>query len=179
VSAPVAPPTVPGWSLRAAVMVTGLGLAAALVLGRGVPLPSMLLGLAVVTAAAARPGTSAPGLLLLCAVLAELFNGTGQITGRSLLQVALLHAVHLLASLAAVVPAEARVELAALRPTLRRYVVVQAAVLPVAGAAAIAPAGPVPAWLLVAAGTAAVGLAALPVVLLKGREGRVRRARRA
>jgi hypothetical protein len=161
------PHPVPGWWLHAALAGAALGLVATLVAGREVGLLSMLLGLVVVGAAVVRPGSAGPGFLLVCAVLAELVNGGPEITWRLVLQAPLLHAVQVLASLAAVVPAQARLEPAALGPSVRRYLLAQTVLVPVLGAAWLVPAATLPSWLLIAAGVGAVVLACLPVVLLR------------
>lgn len=161
------PHTVPGWWLHAALAGAALGLVATLVAGREVGLLSMLLGLVVVGAAVVRPGSAGPGFLLVCAVLAELVNGGPEITWRLVLQAPLLHAVQVLASLAAVVPAQARLEPAALGRSVRRYLLAQTVLVPVLGAAWLVPSATLPSWLLIAAGVGAVALACLPVVLVR------------
>ncbi|WP_380165921.1 hypothetical protein [Jannaschia sp. R86511] len=105
------------------VLAAGLGLAAQTV-GGGLP-PGALLVLVAALLTAWRPSmpTVVPALLGL-AVLAVVGGGGPDL--RDAVTVLAVHALHVAAGLAAVVPASARLELAALRPTVRRFLLVQA-----------------------------------------------------
>jgi hypothetical protein len=86
----------------------------------------LLLGLLSV-ATAALPGTAAPTVLLVVAVLLRIRSG-GTIDGVLLAEVALIPLIHQLAGIAAAVPAASRVDRGSLRPAAVRYLL---AVVPV------------------------------------------------
>lgn len=100
--------------------------------------PSAVLGLALVTWVVRQPGSPAPTVLLLLAVVVAVDSGPAP--GPLLVvQAALAHGVHLLASLCAVGPAATRYEPAALLPSLRRWAVAQLLCAPVVLVAWLAP----------------------------------------
>ncbi len=69
----------------------------------------------------ARPGSAAPTVLLIGALCLRTFLGHPQLDASLIELVLLLPLVHQLASLSAVVPVRANVQLAALLPTVVRY----------------------------------------------------------
>lgn len=119
-------PALPGWALRpalaAAVVVTVLAVAG------WTPVSPFVLAVAVLVggSATALPASHATtAFLAVCALCGLAADGT--ITGWLSLAVLGAHATHVTAALAAVVPVRATVEWAALRPTLRRFALAQAA----------------------------------------------------
>ncbi|WP_026876613.1 hypothetical protein [Jiangella gansuensis] len=119
-------PTLPWWALRLALALVAAGTVAAV--GMWTPTAPFLLAVAgaLGLAAAVVPATHVPAAFLTALVLLALGAERG-VTAWASLTVLGLHAVHVLAALAAVVPANTAVERAALRPTLERFVVAQAA----------------------------------------------------
>jgi len=103
--------------------------------GRDLPVAAVApVGLALL--AAWRPSLPAAWLAVAgLAVLAVL--GGGGVDGRDALTVLAVHVVHVGASLASVLPAGSRVELIALLPTWRRFLLVQGISQGVVGVAAV------------------------------------------
>lgn len=139
--------TLPGLTLRALLAGTSLALFVALVApappGR-TTWPSVLVVAALVVWTVLSPASPAPTVLLVLALVVALDTGPAA-WPLLLVQAALLSAVHVLASLAALLPRRATWEVAVLLPTLRRWALVQVACLPVlvvAGLGVGAAAGP-------------------------------------
>lgn len=134
--------------------------------------PSLLVGAALVAWVVASPGSSAPTVLLLLAVAVVLDAGAPPWPLLAV-QAACLSAVHVLAALCALAPADVRWEVAALVPALRRWLAVQAAVLPVvvlaASLVAAVPAGSLGPGLDVAAGLLGLALVVGLVALARRR----------
>ncbi len=127
------PRLVTGWALRAVVAV--LALAAVLVVvvaagGGGLRLLGMAVLVGVVVGMLASPTSPLATVFVLVAALVVLDAPAAP--WLALPVGALLHAVHVGVAWCAVVPPEAEVELAALRPTLVRWLLTQALCLPVA-----------------------------------------------
>jgi hypothetical protein len=112
------------------------------------------------------PASAAPALVIgFAAVVMALVDGHPLRIG-VLVMIPLLHFVHVTSSLAVVVPPKARIDLQVLRAPARRFAVVQAVALALAGIAAIVPNGPTPAPLEVlglAASALLVGIVALRI----------------
>lgn len=117
-------PSVPGPAPRLLMVLAAATGVAAQTVGRGLP-PGALLVVLLALLAAWRPTlpTVGPAILGL-AVLAVVTGGGPDL--RDAVTVLAVHVLHLAAALAAVVPARARLELAALRTTWRRFLLVQA-----------------------------------------------------
>jgi hypothetical protein len=158
-------PTVAGVWLRIALLATGLALVGVSVAGRGVAVEVVALLAVATIAGAAAPGTLLCGVVLGGVIAVEVALGGGDIGARVAATAALVHAVHTLAALAAVVPTAARVELAALTPSAVRYVAVEAVVLPLLVAARYVPADAPPAWVLGVLAVAAAVVAGAPALL--------------
>jgi hypothetical protein len=127
---PVAPgavgPTLPGWVLRP-VLAAAVALTVGAVAGWTSVSPFALLIAALLGGVAvALPASHAATVFLaLCALLG--LAADGAVTGWLALMVLGAHATHLAAAVAAVIPMRAVVERAALRPTLTRFALAQAA----------------------------------------------------
>lgn len=119
-------PTLPPWALR--VMLATVCLCTVAVVGAWSHVSLFAIGVIVVLAVAAVivPGSLAPLAMLSGCAVAVLIGADGVAvwTAPAVLG---FHAVHVLAALAAVVPWGVPVERAALRPSLERFVIVQAA----------------------------------------------------
>lgn len=135
---------------------------------------SLVAGAALVAWVVASPGSMAPtGLLLL--VLAVAVDAGPPPPAVLAVQAACLSAVHLLAALATLAPLGADWELAALRPTLRRWLLAQLIAAPVVALAVLLPGRDLGPGLDVAGGVAVVALAAYLLALAlrgSGRPGR-------
>ncbi|SDU60135.1 hypothetical protein [Jiangella alkaliphila] len=119
-------PVLPGWALRpvlaVALAVTMLGVAGWASASPFALLVAALIGVSTVALPASHAATAFLAVCALCGLAAD-----GAITGWLSLAVLGAHATHVTAALAAVVPVRARVERAALLPTLRRFAMAQAA----------------------------------------------------
>jgi hypothetical protein len=69
-----------------------------------------------------RPGSSGPVVLILLALVMQIFYGSAQLDGRLVSLVVLLPLVHQLSALAAVIPLRSAVQWPALAPTAIRYI---------------------------------------------------------
>ncbi|PSL06894.1 hypothetical protein CLV30_102283 [Haloactinopolyspora alba] len=115
----------PSWVLRVALALVCAGTVAATAAWTSAsPAALVVLG-ALALGTAIAPGTHLPTALLTCCALAVLVDADG-VTWWTALLVLGVHAVHVLAALAAVVPWSASVERVALRPSFERFVMVQA-----------------------------------------------------
>ncbi|MGH8773719.1 MAG: hypothetical protein ACRDWI_00600 [Jiangellaceae bacterium] len=124
---------VSGLGLRALLGAVAFAVLAVGGLGTGVDVsgsPLMLVGLLLAIAACLYPDTGVVFLYCVVAVLLVVLSDV-EVGLRLALAAALLHAVHVLAGLAAAVPVRARVEVEALAPSWRRWVLAQVAALPV------------------------------------------------
>lgn len=119
-------PALPGWTLRpvlaASVAVTALAVLGWTSVSPFVLVIALLIGASTTALPASHAATAFLAFCALCGLAAD-----GTITGWLSLAVLGAHATHVMAALAAVVPARATVEWAALLPTLRRFVLAQAA----------------------------------------------------
>lgn len=153
--------TVPGLTLRLVLVVAVACAAGVLVLGPPT-LPAALLVVALGVLAGAWPGTPLPGAALLGVLVLVVWAGGGLGPGVAAVLV-FVHAGHVAAGLAEVVPVRARVETAALGPVLRRFLGVQVASQAVLWTAAVVGAlsgtGRAPGLLLALATAALVALA--------------------
>lgn len=156
----------PGWVLRAAVLV--LSVAVVLVApGPGVPVGIVVTLLAAAVATAVAPASPAPTILGVLVVATRVFSG-GDSIGPRLFATALgLYAVWLLTALSQGVPVVSRIDPHAFDPSARRFAVVAVAFVPVFAAARLAGPGLGSGWLFVLAGVSATAL--LVAALASGR----------
>ncbi|EWM17115.1 hypothetical protein [Kutzneria sp. 744] len=155
-------PGLSAWWLRAAIAVVGLAVLGVLEL-HGLGFPLMIVFLVVIAVTVAIP--SSPGMTVLIggAAVATAFTDGNTVSVAALLLIPLLHMGHVLAGIAGVLPIGARLHLSAFRRPLRRYLLIQVAVLTLAAVALVLPAGRIDpivevAGLLAAAGIALVAL---------------------
>jgi hypothetical protein len=122
--------TLPAWHLRAALTVA-VALSCLTIAAWTTP-PSLILFALVAMGAASVvwPQTHAPGISFAVAALCVLIDTGAGIAGWTFGAVFTLHATHLLAALCALSPRWARIEHAALRPSLLRFAGVQVACQP-------------------------------------------------
>jgi hypothetical protein len=135
---------------------------------------SLVAGAALVAWVVASPGSMAPTGLLLLVLVVALDAGPPPAAVLAV-QGACLSGVHLLAALAALAPPGAHWEVAAVRPTLRRWLVAQVLAAPVVALAVLAPGHDLGAGLDVAGGVVLVALAAYLLVLALRGGGRADR----
>ncbi|CAM5316458.1 hypothetical protein [Leifsonia shinshuensis] len=156
--------TVPAWSLRVAFAVVAVPLALTTApSGMWPTLAVLLTGVAV-----AVPRWRVAWVLIAVLAFSTLLE-PGTLTPRLLALIAAVHVLHVLASWMLVLPAGARLQPAALLPSLRRVVLIQ---LPVQAAATVLLLVARPAaapWLAIVSGGAIVGLVALLATLLLAR----------
>lgn len=119
-------PTMPSWALRAGIGVVGVGTAAAVCAWASTSVFVLVILGGLTLAATVLPASHWPSALLV-ALAVIVVAGADGVTGWTVLTVFGMHATHVLAALAAVVPFDASVERAALRPSLERFVMVQLA----------------------------------------------------
>ncbi|TDE00788.1 hypothetical protein [Jiangella asiatica] len=118
-------PTLPWWTLRLGLAASSVGAVAAVGAWTSAS-PFLLVALGLLgLATVAQPASQLPTAFL--AAVALLALGADGVTALTSLAVLTLHATHVLAALAAVVPPSTAVERAALRPSLERFVLAQAA----------------------------------------------------
>lgn len=119
-------PTMPSWSLRG-LLAAACAATVAAVWAWTSPAPALLVLLvALALATVAAPASHTPTALLAGCALAVLIGADG-VSAWTAAVVFGVHATHLLAALAAVVPWRSTVERSALRPSLDRFVLAQAA----------------------------------------------------
>ena len=167
--------TVPGWTLRVAVLVAGSLLVLTVPGGRWLGLFDLVPAAVLLLLAAGAPGGPLPGLFLLVVAVAGLATrdpSSAVQLWRLPLVAALFHAVHTLCALAGGVPLAARLEVAVLDRPIRRWLLAQAVAAPVlvgVGALMAARSGAAPvdgSWIL-GAGLLAVAICCLPALLLR------------
>jgi hypothetical protein len=129
-------PGLPGWVPRLALLLAGCG-AAVVLHGDGVVLLGILLALAAVVTMV--PASPAPALLIAAVAISVTVAGDGPLSPVVLLEIPLLHLVHVLASITALLPTRSVVRPGAFIRPLRRFLFVQFAVFAVAGLAEILP----------------------------------------
>lgn len=149
--------------LRRAIPSVVLRIALGVVVAGGGALLNPVLGwqlaaAAVGVLAAALPATRLSYLGVALVVLGMLI--TGPDPWRTAIALLVVHAIHALTSIVAIVPARARVSLRALRPLAERFAVLQLAAQAVALAVALLPAAEAP-WLAPIGALALAGAAAV------------------
>jgi hypothetical protein len=155
-------PGLSAWWLRAAIAVVGAAVLGALEL-QGLGFSLMIVFAVVLAVTVAMP--SSPGMTVLIggAAVATAFMDGNNLSVEAVLLIPLLHLGHVLAGIAGVLPVGARLHLSAFRRPLRRYLLIQVAVLALVAVAVLLPAGRIDpivevAGLLAAAGIALVAL---------------------
>jgi hypothetical protein len=130
----------PGWVPRVVLLLAGLGAATAL-LGHGVE--SIAMGFIFVFAVLVPlvPATPSAAILIGAVAVAVAAGPGPALRPEVLIEIPLLHLVHVTAALSALVPHNAVIQPAALWPPVRRFVLVQAVTFAVVGLAAVLPTG--------------------------------------
>lgn len=159
----------PAWSLRVVLLLAAVGTVVPL-LGAG---PAgvvliVLFGLAVL--AAALPATPAPALLIGAVAVTATALGGDPLRPAVLVEIPLVHLVHVVASLTALVPARAVLRPSALLRPARRFAAVQLAVFAVVGLAEVLPTGRNTTVVELAGLVAATGLVAVAIRAVHGRK---------
>ena len=115
------------------------------------------------------PGTRAPAVLIAGIAVAVAAGGGGALRPEVLVEIPLVHLVHVAASFAALVPVKAVIKPSAFLRPLRRFVVVQAVTFAVVGIAALLPTGRNPTVVELAGLVASTGLVVLAIRLVTRR----------
>jgi hypothetical protein len=156
-------PGLPAWWLRVAIGLVGAAVLG-LLLVQGLVFALVIVFAVLVAVTVALP--SSPGMTVLvgAAALAVGFHDGTDVSVVAVLLIPLLHLGHVLTAIAGVIPLGARVHLSALRRPLRRYLLIQVAVLALVAVAVLLPAGRVDPIVEVAGllAAAAIALVALP-----------------
>ncbi|HEX5402345.1 MAG TPA: hypothetical protein VFX16_08600 [Pseudonocardiaceae bacterium] len=128
----------PGWVLRLTLLLVGCAAAVALLDDRLILIVQLILfALAVVTAAV--PASPAPAMFIGVVAIVVALTPGDPLRPTVLLEIPLLHLVHIMASIAALVPRRAIIRPAALIKPARRFLFVQIAVFAIVGLAEILP----------------------------------------
>jgi hypothetical protein len=159
----------PGWLPRLVLLLAGL--AAAVVLRLDPNMNDIGFGFLVAFAVVVPmvPATPGPAILIGGVAVAVAAGNGDALRPEVLLEIPLLHLVHVTASFAALVPVRAVIRPGALLRPARRFVVVQAVTFAVVGIAALLPTGRNTAVVEVAGLIAATGLVALAIWLVARR----------
>lgn len=158
--------TLPAWSLRPLVGAVASAQLAVLWVDGAPPGALIVLGLIALSAVLV-PASPAAGMLGGgAAILLAVFGEGDPVRPMVLATVVLVHLLHVITGVSAVVPQGARIHLGALRRPALRFVVVQGVVLALAGLAALLPRGATPAIVEIAALLGVTIIAAIAVVLL-------------
>lgn len=153
-------PGLPAWWLRAAIGV--LGAAVLLILAaQGLGVPLLIVFAVVVAVAVTIPSSPAMTVLIGGAAICTAFLDGVDVSVEAVLLMPLLHLGHVLAAIAGVLPVSARLHLAAFRRPLRRYLLIQVAMLVLVAVAVLLPAGRIDPIVEVAGLLAAAGIALL------------------
>ncbi|HYS34763.1 MAG TPA: hypothetical protein VEO01_03865 [Pseudonocardiaceae bacterium] len=130
----------PGWVPRVVLLLAGVGAAAALA-GNGVD--GIALGFIFLFALVVPllPATPAAAILIGAVAIAVTAGPGPALRPEVLVEIPLLHLVHVAAALSALIPLNAVIQPAALWAPVRRFVVVQAVTFAVVGVAAALPTG--------------------------------------
>ncbi|MBB5956302.1 hypothetical protein FHS29_002888 [Saccharothrix tamanrassetensis] len=158
----------PGWVLRAAVVLTGLAVAAVLY-AEGVSLTPLVLYVILIGVAGAIPASAAVALVIAYPAVAIVVVGGAPVRPGVLALVALLHLLHITCAYAALIPTRSRIHPKALLTPGLRYLAVQAGVLALAGIVLLLPGGRTAEAVEVVGVFCAVGLVAGAVALMRRR----------
>jgi hypothetical protein len=155
----------PGWVLRLLLLTAGFGAVGTLLSdGLSILVLVVLLGLALLTAAL--PASPAPALLIAAVVITVTVVGGDPLRPEVLVEIPLLHLVHLTAAITALLPVRSVIRPAALVAPARRFVLVQVAVFAVVAMAEMLPTGRNTTVVELAGLIAASGLVLLAIRLL-------------
>jgi len=155
----------PGWVLRLLLLTAGFGAVGTLLSdGLSILVLVVLLGLALLTAAL--PASPAPALLIAAVVITVTVVGGDPLRPEVLVEIPLLHLVHLTAAITALLPVRSVIRPAALVAPARRFVLVQVAVFAVVAVAEVLPTGRNTTVVELAGLIAASGLVLLAIRLL-------------
>jgi hypothetical protein len=133
-------PGLPNWVLRL-VLLGGSVASVALLLGDGIAGVVLAFLFVVALVTAGLPASPAPALLIGAVAVTLTVAGGDALRPEVLIEIPLLHLVHVVASLTSLVPIRAVIRPAALLRPARRFLVVQIAVFAVVGLAEILPTG--------------------------------------
>jgi len=155
-------PGLPGWWLRAAIGLLG-ALVIVVLAVQGLGFSMVIVFGVVVAVTVALPSSPAMTVLIGGAAIATAFMDGVDVSVEAVLLIPLLHLGHVLSAIAGVLPLDSRLHLSAFRRPLRRYLLIQVAMLALVAVAVLLPAGRVDpiievAGLLAAAGVALVAL---------------------
>jgi hypothetical protein len=158
-------PGLPGWTMRLALLLAAAGATVAQMHDGSVAIVSVVLFvLAAVTALA--PASPAPAMLIVAVAIAVAVGGSDPLRLVVLVEIPLLHLVHVLASISALVPLRSVIRPSALLRPARRFVAVQIGVFAVVGLAEILPTRRNTTFVEVVGLIAATGLVLLAIKLL-------------
>jgi hypothetical protein len=130
----------PGWVLRAVVLLAGLG-AVSVLLGDGIAPFVLALMYLFAVLVPALPATPAPAILIGAVAIAVTLVGGDPLRPEVLVEIPLLHLLHVSSALAAFTPVRAIVQPRALLAATRRFAAVQVVVFAVVAVAALLPTG--------------------------------------
>jgi len=162
---------VPAWTLRLVMAALCGVLVGSLYLDGAPPVFVVVLVLAALATVVSPSSAAAAGLAgatVLGLVMVDP-GGDDPLRLAVLASIFLVHLIHVMSGIAALVPLAAALHLPALRRPLARFLVIQAATFALVGFAAVLPAGQNPVPLEVAAVLGVTGVAVLSVVLLRRR----------
>jgi hypothetical protein len=155
----------PGWLLRLALLTAASG-AVGTLLGDGLSTLVLIALLCLALLTAALPASPAPALLIAAVVITVTVVGGDPLRPVVLVEIPLVHLVHSLAAISALLPVRSIVRPAALARPARRFLLVQVAVFAVVAVAGVLPAGRNTTIVELAGLIAASGLVLLAIRLL-------------
>jgi hypothetical protein len=158
----------PGWVPRAILLAASLGATAALV-GSGVDGIALAFIFVFALLVPLFPASPAPAVLIGAIAVAVTAGGGDALRPEVLIEIPLLHLVHVAGAFAALVPVGAVIRPAALLRPAARFVAVQAATFAVVGVAALLPTGRNTTVVELAGLVAATGLVILAIRLMARR----------
>jgi hypothetical protein len=130
----------PGWVPRVVLLLAGVG-AATTLLGNGVTGIALVFIFVFALLVPLVPATPSAAILIGAVAIAVAAGPGPALRPEVLIEIPLLHLVHVVAALSALVPLNAVIQPAALWPPVRRFLVVQAVTFAVAGVSAALPTG--------------------------------------
>jgi hypothetical protein len=161
--------TVPEWTLRLALVATSYGLLAVLTT-EGVPVGVLIILGLVALAGIVVPASPAAAVLGGgAAILLAVFSDGEPVRPAVLASIVLVHLLHVLSAMVAVLPVGSRIHLSALRRPALRFLAIQAVVFALAALAWRLPRSPTPIVVEVAALLAVTAVAALVLFQLRRR----------
>ncbi|HVV17954.1 MAG TPA: hypothetical protein VHF06_00870 [Pseudonocardiaceae bacterium] len=155
----------PAWVLRLALLITA-GTSVGLLLGDGIAVVVVVFLFVVAVVTAELPGSPAPAVLIGAVAIAVTAVNGDPLRPEVLIEIPVLHLVHVLSSLSALVPLRAVIQPRALLRPARRFVTVQIAVFAVVALAEALPTGRNTTVVELAGLVAATGLVMLAIRVL-------------